>query len=178
MNTNVDISNLKTYDMKGQMGVADQAAEDITKYLKSLPETIGVINVEDDWYYRKKDIDLLWVYRLNGKEKVKKLEIKGDRYSRTGNFFLETVSNKEKGTPGCFMYTEADFVYYYFVDTKEVNIMPVEKTRKWFLDNIDRFEEKKLATKVREGIYYTSLGRLVPKEVMRNEIGTKYKVIA
>ena len=108
---------------------------------------------------------------------MKKVEIKGDRYAHTGNFFIETVSNREKNTPGCFMYTEADFIYYYFVDTKELNVMPVEKSRNWFVKNMHKFEEKMLSTKVGDVGYYTSLGRLVPKKVMRNEVGIKHKIL-
>ena len=165
---------MNQYEMKPMLNIAKQASSDIEKYLRSLKETVGVINVEEDKRFQEKDIDLLWIYIVEGKEYMKKVEIKGDRYAHTGNFFIETKSNREKDTPGCFMYTEADYLYYYFVDTKELNIMHVDKSRKWFLENIHRFEEKVLSTKVGNG-YYTSSGRLVPKDIMRKEIGVRHK---
>lgn len=163
--------------MKPMLEIAKQASKDIEKYLRNMPETIAVINVEEDKRYQKKDIDLLWVYIQKGKTIIKKIEIKGDRYSHTGNFFIETVSNREKGTPGCFMYTEADYIFYYFVDTKELNAIPVEKARDWFKKNLNRFEEKFLSTKVGNVGYYTSSGRLVPKNVMRKEVGVMHKTL-
>lgn len=168
---------MNQYEMKPMLDIAKQASQDIEKYLRSLEETVEVVNVENDKRFQKKDIDLLWIYIVRGKEYMKKIEIKGDRYAHTGNFFIETVSNREKNTPGCFMYTEADYIYYYFVDNNELNVIPVEKSREWFIENMYRFEEKMLSTKVGDVGYYTSLGRLVPKKVMREEIGIRHKVL-
>lgn len=163
--------------MESTLKVGKKASEDIEKYLQSIEETIAVINVEEDKYFQKQDVDLLWIYRGNKKEYMKKIEVKGDRYAHTGNFFIETHSNREKGTPGCFMYTEADYLFYYFIDTNELNIMHVEKSRRWFKENMHRFEEKLLSTKVGNVGYYTSAGRLVPKRVMRKEAGVICKDI-
>jgi len=163
--------------MAPMLNIAKQASSDIEKYLYNLKETVGVLNVEDDKRYQKKDIDLVWIYMLRDKPIMKNIEVKGDRYSYTGNFFIETISNRERNNPGCFMYTEADYIYYYFVDTKELNIIPVKKARKWFIQNIYRFEEKQLSTKVGNIGYYTSSGRLVPKNIMRKEIGIRYKTL-
>lgn len=171
------LKDLNKYTMNETLKVAKQASMDIENYLKSKPETVSVINVEDDKRFQEKDIDLLWIYNHKGKEQMKMIEIKGDRYSHTGNFFIETDSNKNKGTPGCFMYCEADYIFYYFIDTGEINIMPMIRSRRWFKSNIDRFEEKKLATKVGNGGMYTSAGRLVPKQIMRKELGLKHKII-
>lgn len=172
----MDQYKMNEYEMKETLKVAEKASREIEDYLRSFKETIDVINVENDKRFQTMDVDLLWVYLYNGSLETKKIEVKGDRYPHTGNFFLETHSNREKGTPGCFMYTEADYLYYYFPDTKEVNIMPVKKSREWFIENINRFTEKPLRTKVGDG-YYTSAGRLVPKEVMRKEVGIRYKIL-
>lgn len=163
--------------MKETMEVASVASAEIEAYLRSKKETVNVINVENDKQYQKKDIDLIWRVNVNGKERDVYIEIKGDRYSHTGNFFIETISNREKNTPGCFMYTEADYIFYYFMDTKELNIMPVKKSRDWFIKNIDRFSEKFLSTKVGNGAFYTSAGRLVPKEIMKKELGIKQRYL-
>jgi hypothetical protein len=156
--------------MNSTMEVAKQASVEIEAFLRRKPETIAVINVEDDKHFQRKDIDLLWIYKYRGKEYMKRVEIKADRYARTGNYFIETISNQQKNTKGCFLYTEADLLFYYFVDTKELNSIPMPLAREWFLVNENRFVEKELSTKVGNKGFYTSKGRLVPKKIMNKEV--------
>ena len=104
------------YSMNDASSVAKKAFIDINNYLLTLPTTKSVKNVEDDLYYRSIDVDLLWTCSDG---KIISIEIKGDRWHRTGNYFFETISNKSKNTQGCFLYTKADFIYYYFVNEKE-----------------------------------------------------------
>ncbi len=153
------------YSMNEGKGVARQAARDIESWLLSLPRTISVVNVEDDPEYQKVDVDLL----LTTNKGSYKLEIKGDRYHKTGNFFLETHSNQERGTPGCFLYTAADWVLYYFVTPRTLYLLPMPATREWFAANIDRFRERSTTTKTDRG-FYTTVGRLVPINVVRDEV--------
>ncbi|MDF5729747.1 MAG: hypothetical protein PUP92_17495 [Rhizonema sp. PD38] len=95
-----------SYSMNNGMQVAKKATSDITTWLLNKSETINVQNVEHNSNYQKKDIDLIWTTQ-KGDILV---EIKGDRWHDSGNFFFETHSNFERGTPGCFMYTEANSV--------------------------------------------------------------------
>lgn len=169
---------MNQYEMNPMLEIGQIASKEVEKYLRSLKETVEVINVEDNKHFQKKDIDLLWIYILNNEEYMKRIEVKGDRYAHTGNFFIETMSNRERNNPGCFMYTEADYLYYYFIDSRELNVMPVKESREWFIKNMHRFEEKFLSTKVGDIGYYTSSGRLVPKEIMRREVkGFRHKII-
>jgi hypothetical protein len=67
-----------------------------------------------------------------------KIEIEGDRWHTTGNFFFETYSNQEKATPGCFLYTQADLVFCYFVEPHLLYILSGASstqptTRQWAL---------------------------------------------
>ena len=149
--------------------VAKKASSDIEIYLRKLKETVDVKNVEDNDVYRRKDIDLLWIHKRNNAYITTAIEIKGDRWHKTGNYFLETISNKSKGTPGCFMYTEADFIYYYFVGQRELHILPMPEARNWFVKNIGRFKEKDTSTPV-NGQFYTTVGRLVPRRTLQNEV--------
>ncbi|MFW6028920.1 MAG: hypothetical protein ACOCRO_01560 [Halanaerobiales bacterium] len=148
----------RKYYMKDAVNIADQAANDIEKWLKKQNYTIEVYNVEENGYYRNIDVDLIWASTSG----TFKIEIKGDRWDKTGNFFFETYSNKEKGTPGCFIYTEANYVFYYFVKTKVLYVLPMPKIRKWFLRNINRFKERATTTPLGNGEQYTTVGRLVP----------------
>jgi hypothetical protein len=146
--------------------VAQQAAADIEKWLRNLPQTRQVQNVEDDPSYRHIDVDLRWTTDKGHYQ----IEIKGDRWHQTGNFFFETTSNQEKGTPGCFLYTEADLLFYYFVVPRRLYILPMPATRHWFLGNLQRFKERATTTPVGHHQYYTTVGRLVPIEVVRREV--------
>lgn len=160
----------KKYSMKEANNVAKRASREIEEYLLSLDVTIDVRNVEEDPYYREKDIDLIWYRNQNGKKLTTMIEIKGDRYYYTGNYFLETISNKSKQTPGCFMYTEADYVFYYFIEEKELHILPMPLSRNWFMTNINRFKERETSTPVGNNDYYITVGRLVNRQLMQNEV--------
>lgn len=158
---------LKRYSMSDASEIANRAAADIESKLRSQPATVDVVNVEDDAEYRAKDIDILWRRRLDdGSIKTIRIEVKGDRYYKTGNYFLETISNESRGTPGCFMYTEADFVYYYFVDERELHILPMPATRDWFRKHLNEFKERKTSTPVGNGEHYVTVGRLVPRHIV------------
>ncbi|WP_442637703.1 hypothetical protein [Rossellomorea marisflavi] len=154
--------------MKETIEVAKNGMKDIEAFLSSFSSSLSVINVEDHPLYQKKDIDLLWVYLENGRENMKRIELKVDRYT-SGNFFFETASNVGKGTNGCFMYTESDYLFYYFVQWKRLYILPVEEVRDWFKENESRFVEKSLGTKIGNKQAYESKGRLVPIEVVLKE---------
>lgn len=159
------------YNMNQSLQVAKQATRDIERWLLSLSETVRIKNVEDDPEYQKVDIDLIWT----NKSGSYRIEIKGDTYHKTGNFFFETHSNKERNTPGCFMYTEADFIFYYFVTSRVLYLLPIPTTRNWFIDNINRFRERSTTTNVGNS-YYTTVGRLVPIQVVMQEVPNLTKI--
>ncbi len=93
----------------------------------------------------------------------------------TGNFFFETISNKEKNTLGCFLKTQADFLFYYFVEPRMLYILHMPRTRGWFEENMGRFEEREAATPVGKD-HYITVGRIVPIEIVLAEVrGVKIK---
>lgn len=133
------------YKMSDTDVVGKKGVEVIEKYLKTLLETIDVTNVEHSPAYRTEDIDLIWKRNVEKQVIETTIEVKTDRYTHTGNYFLETVSNESKRTIGCFLYTEADFVYYYFSGLNELHIMPMPESRDWFIRNMEQFNERKPA---------------------------------
>ncbi|MBD2505150.1 hypothetical protein H6G83_31870 [Anabaena azotica FACHB-119] len=151
--------------MHNAQEVAKLAATDIEAWLRSQKETVSVTNVEDDPDYQCRDIDLIWTSH-QGEVLI---EIKGDRWNKTRNFFFETYSNLEKGTPGCFLYTEADWLFYYFVNTRQLYRLPMPKTREWFKITMRRFRERSTTTPVGTS-YYTTVGRLVPITTVMMEV--------
>jgi len=152
--------------MQESMEVAERASSDIETWLNSLNKTQNVTNVEDEPEYQDIDVDLLWETQKNEYQ----VEIKGDRQHETGNYFFETISNKGKNTPGCFMYSEADLLLYYFVDIKKLYILPLKETRKWFIENIDQFQERETTTPCGDDDYYITVGRLVPIDTVLKSI--------
>lgn len=157
---------MKQYEFKKQNNISKIAIEKVSNYLNSLEETLYVENVELDKEFQEFDIDLIQFTH----EDVFNIEVKADTYD-TGNFFFETVSNESKNTLGCFMYTSADFIYYYFLKKDILYILPMPECRKWFISNQGRFEQKKLATRKGKKILYYSYGYAVPIKTILEEVG-------
>lgn len=162
----------RQYPVSDTFQAASLAARELKAWLWSRPETLEVHNVETDPAYQKADVDFLWATE----RAVYKIEVKADRLGhRTGNFFFETASNKERGTPGCFLYTEADLFFYYFTEVRELYILPMPATREWFFPRLDQFPERETTTPAGDG-FYTTVGRLVPIQRIDREVKDIRKV--
>lgn len=151
--------------MRETDAVGRRAVREVTRWLWLDPQTRGVRNVERDPAYQTKDIDLLW---RTGAGEIS-LEVKGDRHDETGNLFLETISNADTGSPGCFLYTEAAFIFYYFVRPRRLCVLPMPATRDWFLERAGGFAERRTHTPVGAGSYAT-VGRLVPANLVMKHV--------
>ena len=163
--------NLRRIKFDDSTKISDRAIRDITKWLWTFEETVEVRNVEDDPEYQSIDVDLIWTT----KKRKFKIEIKADRWHKTGNFFFETHSNKEKNTKGCFLYTEANLILYYFIQPKILYSLPMPATRDWFLANFNNFREKETTTPV-NGTFYTTVGSLVPIQQVLDKVSGVKKV--
>jgi hypothetical protein len=153
--------------------IGSLAINHVTAYLHLKPQTSSVISVEKDKAYQSQGIDLLWNYvgRWDA-HYTDTIEVKGDRWYNSGNYFFETVSNQERNTEGCFLYSKADYLYYYFLN-KELHIIPLPAARQWFLSQIDSFPEKMTSTasaSYSEEAKYHTVGRLVPRDLLRNAV--------
>ncbi len=166
------MKTLKQHSMAYTSGIARQAAADVTHFLENYWQkyTVAVHNVEDDKAFQAHDVDLLWtIVDGNGRLRTIAIEIKGDRYHHTGNFFFETISNTGKGTPGCFLYTKAHWLFYYFVEIGHLYCLPMMTVQPWFYENSDRFSEQATSTPAGDGRYVT-VGRLVPIQTVLDEV--------
>lgn len=155
----------KSYKTNAAGGVAKQAKNDITEWLKSLPQTLKVENVEDNFDYQKMGIDLL-LTTTNGEFK---LGVVGDRWHQTGNFFFPSC-NKEREKLSIFMSAEIDWLLYYFIIPRTLYMLPMPNTRDWFVANIEQFKERSTNSNARENNSYTTTGRLVPIEIVIQEV--------
>jgi len=166
-----DYARRRSYTMGEATAVEEEAMQALVAYLKARPGTREVQDVRDDEAHRRADVDLLWITGDGaGPARTTRLEIKADRWHRTGNFFFETVSNKEKGTPGCFLYTEADYLLYYFVTPRTLYVLPMPATRDWFQEHMDQFPERETSTALGGEEGYVTVGRLVPIERVLDEV--------
>ena len=162
------------YDFKEQDDVGKVAVKKCIKFLNTQNKTHAIKDVQEDTGYRELDVDILWYQKPSNKEVM--IEVKGDTYYRTGNYFFETISNESKNTPGCFMYTKAKYIFYLFIPENELHIFETNIVREWFKENINQFEQKRLFTKVGNECYYSN-GRLVPRQTVMNTFPDKTKVI-
>ncbi len=158
---------LQMYAFNDVNTLASLGTKHLETWLSSRKETTKVVNVEEDARYRQLDVDLLWATKRN--PKGYRVEVKVDRYYGTGNFFFETHSNVEKNTPGCFLYTEADLLFYYFIEPRHLFVLPMPRTRVWFLEHKRDFRVKATTTPVSNS-FYTTRGRLVPRNRVLAEV--------
>ncbi|MEG1502271.1 MAG: hypothetical protein RR370_02670 [Synergistaceae bacterium] len=152
-----------------------QLGEDIIyQYLCKMPTVKEIKDVRNDKEYQKKDIDYILVMNT-GQERT--VEIKTDSYI-SDNIFFETMSAKETNSIGCMYKTEAEWLLYYFLRTKELYILKMPDYRNWVDENISRFQKRKIGNWRRgQGKTYTSEGRLIPKQILESEFKNLKKEI-
>jgi len=162
---------VKSYTFEEKNDFSKKGISIVCAYLSLLKKTVSIKNVEDDQNYQKNDIDLVWVYKKDEKEIMISIEVKTDKYI-TGNFWLETFSNEELGTLGCFVKSKAKYLFYYFTMWDSMYVIPLGVAKEWFNANLTRFIESKTTTKDNNGNYrHTTVGRLVPITIMMKEVG-------
>jgi hypothetical protein len=159
----------RSYTMSGVKGSADRAVALATQHLLATAQGSRVHDVQEDPRFQHRGVDLLW----EREAEVVGVEVKGDRHGRRGNYFFELVSNLEKDTPGCFLYSEAKWLAYVFLRERELHLLPLHETRAWFLANKATFPLRHTRTQVgKEG--YTTVGALVPvREVLSQVAGAQ-----
>lgn len=160
---------MRSYTMSGVRTTAAQAVDLARRLMAFQREGAAIHDVQDDPRFQHRGVDLLWEL---GQDRLLGVEVKGDRHGRRGNYFFELISNLEKDTPGCFLYSTADLVLYAFVREREVHELPLPALREWFLPRARRYPLRH--TRTRTGAaHYTTVGAVVPvKEVLGAVAGT------
>jgi hypothetical protein len=159
------------YTMQSVRGAAERAVSVARAFLLAEDTDGELHDVQADPRFQSRGIDLLWQRRDGA---LLGVEVKGDRQgNRRGNYFFELVSNLEKNTPGCFLYSTADFLLYVFLQRLEVHLLPLAATRAWFLDAASRYPLRHTGTRLgAEG--YTTVGALVPvRDVLKGVPGAR-----
>lgn len=158
----------RSYTMRGVMGAADKAVSLARQHMRKVEPNSLIHDVQEDPRFMHRGIDLLWE-RVDGS--ILGIEVKGDRQARRGNYFFELISNFEKDTPGCFLYSMADFMFYVFLLTQEIHVLPLKATREWFLPLAKDFPVKHTRTRMGKE-FYTTVGVIVPiRRVQKSVVG-------
>ncbi|MHB8875332.1 MAG: hypothetical protein ACYC8T_16730 [Myxococcaceae bacterium] len=152
----------RSYTMRGVKGAADRAVALARAYLAHVAPGSFIHDVHEDPRFQHRGVDLLWE---RPGEPVSGVEVKGDRHGRRGNYFLELVSNLEKNTPGCFLYSEADLLLYVFLEQRELHLLPMRAAREWFLERSKEFPLRSTRTRLGKASY-TTVGAIVPVRTM------------
>ncbi|HEX4621350.1 MAG TPA: hypothetical protein VH208_07270 [Myxococcaceae bacterium] len=156
----------RSYTMRGVQAVADEAVRVARDYLLSLDAESRVHDVQVDPRFQHRGIDLLWE---RSDSSLVGVEVKGDRQANRGTYFFELVSNVERDTPGCFLYSEADLMLYVFVASGELHHLPLPATRAWFLPRASEFPLKQARTRAGTAAY-TTVGAIVPRRRVLAEV--------
>lgn len=87
---------------------------------------VEVTDVSNEPEYWAQDIDFIAQY----KGVTKKIEVKYDTYiGRTGNLFLEYITDVENKKPGWFTYTKADELYYIDAQSRIIYVINIDQLR-------------------------------------------------
>ena len=104
----------------------------IYNYLSNHSSTINLVDVSKDKWFQQFDIDFIQVTN----DGINKIEVKTDRIAdRTGNMVYEIYSDKRFYTLGCFEKTEADYIFYYLINTNILYIFDTQELREWVLEH-------------------------------------------
>lgn len=148
------------------MGAADRAVQHARTWLQATEPGSRVHDVQEDPRFQHRGVDLLW--ELPSGE-VRGIEVKGDRQPRRKRYFFELVSNLERDTPGCFLYSGADLMLYVFLVQGELHVLPLKAVREWFLPRAKAYELRHAFTQT-GAIRYTTVGAVVPVRDVREGV--------
>ena len=116
--------------------IGNKGEDIIYNYLLNHPSTDTLINVTEDKWFQNFDIDFI---QLDIDGNINKIEIKTDRLAdKTGNMVYEIFSDKRTYTKGCFEKTEADYIFYYLINTNILYIFNTYELRQWVEEHKDK----------------------------------------
>ncbi len=154
---------VRAYSMRGVQGAAERGVELARATLTALEPASRLHDVSADPRFQHRGVDLLWELPSGD---IRGVEVKADRHGNRKNYFLELISNLEKDTPGCFLYSEADLLLYVFLEPGEIHQLPLTAVREWFLPRGRTYPLRHVQTRTGP-VLYTTVGALVPvKEVL------------
>lgn len=107
--------------------------EIVFEFLLGLDNIIDVLDVSKNKDYQKIDVDFLVIDESGDEIKV---EVKTDSY-KTNNMVYEVFSSRKKKSVGCFEKTEADFIFYYYINKGKLYVFDTLKLREFVHSKAD-----------------------------------------
>lgn len=160
---------MKIHDFKESLKVGERGEAVILDYLEKSPNIKKIIDVRDSKIYQEVDVDL--IVKMNTGNELK-IEVKTDTYT-SGNIYYETVSSEETDSIGCFEKTQADYIFYFFMNLNTLYILEVDAYRNWFKEKQELFDilgyQKKPRNSRWNGSTYTSVGYAFPVQTLEEE---------
>ena len=109
--------------------VGNKGENIIYNYLINHPSTDSLVDVSNDKWFQQFDIDFI---QIDGSGEVNKIEVKTDRLAdKTGNMVYEYWSDRRTFSAGCFEKTQANYIFYYLINTKVLYIFNTQELREW-----------------------------------------------
>ena len=142
-----------------------------------------VIDVAEDSYFWKEDIDLICV-NDNAKNRFVTIEVKVDGYKPVNGrkyIFCETISNSNKylissgreGLGNLFV-SKSDYMLYYFIYSDSYLIVDTKELQEFVKANMEKYNVKAANTLGYNGhTLYSSYGLLVPVEDVLKKLNAK-----
>ena len=169
--------NVTLHDFEKSLNIGKQGESIILNFLLTLEDIKSIRQVQDIGFYQRKDIDFIVTFK-NGKKYT--VEIKTDTY-KSPNLYYETISSVENNTLGCFEKTEADYLFYYFIELDILYIFKTKQFRKWAQKEIlnhnqnpnkSKLNKKEVFNKARNlnKNYFTSVGYTIPRYYMEQQL--------
>ena len=114
----------------------------IFDFLSTYPSTTTIIDVTKDEWFQQFDIDFIW---QDTEYNTFKIEVKTDRLAdKTGNMIYEIWSDKRFYTKGCFEKTEADYIFYYLINTRTLYIFKTLELRQWVSEHANNLRQSNM----------------------------------
>lgn len=158
----------KIHEFSESLVMGEIGEVQILDYLEKSPTISRIIDVRKEKLYQKIDVDLVVV--MNTGEELK-LEIKTDSY-KSGNLFYEWTSAVETGSVGCMEKTQADYLFYYFINLQTMYIFEMDRYREWFNENKSMFDflgyRKTLKNRRYNGGTYETVGYAFPTAILED----------
>jgi len=137
----------------------------VVLWLKS--KGFAVKDVSADPVFQTQDIDLI-VMRGAARRTV---EFKADNViGKTGNLVFEIVSNLERATLGCLMYSKADWLYYYDVQSGHLHMIRLKPLRLLFSSRKLKSGSWASAQTAVGQTAYTTINLLIPLRRIKDDM--------
>lgn len=164
----------KIHEFKESLGRGDIGEDIIEKFLDKNETLDKIVSVRDNKIFRDMDVDYV-SYRKSGL--IDLVEVKTDYY-KSPNIFYEVKSCVETNSLGCMEKTKADYLFYFFIETRELYILDMKKMREWVRLNSDKFRFiNDIKNKRYDNSIYHSSGYLIKKKFLERFSNIHKKII-